>query len=72
MPSGMPISKAITKPVKNRVAESASCLKNSPATMSCHSLRRVSLNGTMKAALVLRPAASQSAMPTRMLTQNGT
>jgi hypothetical protein len=40
--------------------------------MSCHSLRRVSLNGTMKAALVLRPAASQSATPTKMLTQNGT
>ena len=43
---------AITKPVKNRVAESANCLKKSPPTMSCHSLRRVSQNGTMKAALV--------------------
>ena len=70
--AGVPTSSAITKPVKNSVAESANCLMKSPATISCHNLRRVSLNGTIKAALVLRPAASQSAMPTSRLTQKGT
>ena len=64
MPSGVPTTSAIKKPVKNRVAESASCLKKSPATINCHSLRRVSLNGTMR---VYRSARIRlSALPTAL------
>ena len=36
---------------------------NSPLATSCQSRTSVSENGTMKAALVLRPAISQRAMP---------
>ena len=44
---------------------------NSPRETSCQSRTKVSENGTMKAALVLRPAISQRAMPARMLIQIG-
>ena len=44
---------------------------NSPLVTSCQSRTSVSENGTMKAALVLRPAISHRAMPAKMLSQNG-
>ncbi len=44
---------------------------NSPPAMSCQSRTKVSENGTMKAALVERPAISQRAMPASRLAQNG-
>ena len=71
MPSGAPTASASTKPVRNSSLESSSWLMNSPREISCQSRTRVSDNGTMKAALVLRPAISHSAMPARMLIQSG-
>ena len=40
--------------------------------MSCHRRSIVRENGTMKAALVERPAISQIAMPAARLSQKGT
>ena len=44
---------------------------NSPVATNCQSRTSVSENGTMKAALVKRPAISQRAMPASELIQNG-
>jgi hypothetical protein len=42
-----------------------------PLTVSWQRRAIVVENGTMKAGLVLRPAISQTAMPAKMLNQNG-
>src|SRR6185312_15124821 len=70
-PSGAPTIRARKKPVRNSSAESKNCGMNSPLAMSCQSRAIVSENGTMKAALVERPAISQSARPAAILSQKG-
>ena len=42
-----------------------------PLTTNCQRRAIVTENGTMKAALVLRPANSQMVRPATMLIQNG-
>src|SRR5665213_2581843 len=71
MPSGAPTISASTKPVRKSSAESKSWPRNSPRVMSCQSRTSVSENGTMKAALVKRPAISQRATPAKTLSQTG-
>ena len=44
---------------------------NSPRAISCQSRTSVSENGTMKAALVERPAISHSDEPAKTLSQTG-
>ncbi len=44
---------------------------NSPRAINCQSRTSVSENGTMKAALVERPAISHSASPAKTLSQTG-
>ena len=67
----MPTTSARMKPLRNSLPESSSCVRNSPPFTSCQSRTTVSENGTIKAALVLRPAISQRVMPAKMLIQNG-
>ena len=59
------------KPVRKSFAESRNWARNSPPAISCQSRTMVSENGTMKAALVERPAISHNASPAMILSQNG-
>src|SRR6266850_6846767 len=70
-PAGMPTPIAAASPVRNRVAESRNWTQSSPDARSSHSRTSVAESGTMKAALVLRPTISHSAMPASRLSQNG-
>src|SRR6266540_2340594 len=70
-PAGMPTPIAAASPVINSVAESRNWTQSCPDARSSHSRTSVAENGTMKAALVLRPTTSHSAMPAIRLSQNG-